>query len=186
MAFGSKKRIVDNGTSINPKVEILRPSDKLNAMFGEHTVDIKSKAINTYVGVGPKIKKYINNTNTKVDDKSVNKDMVETLNKAGFFGSDKSTPLSDIALHGYSFQRQKGQRPSTADAMVKAWSNITTMKENKSGALYVFDLETFGSSTKDKRWSPQGITEFAMRKHDFATNTETVKNIPRSTPRYRQ
>ena len=177
MAFGSKKRITDNGTSINPKVEILKPSDKLNAMFGEHTIDIKSKAINTYVGIGPKIKKYINNTDTKVNDESVNKDMIKVLNKAGFYGLHKNTPLSDVALHGFSFQHQKGQRPSTADAMGKAWSKITDMKTNKSGALYVFDLETFGSKTKDLRWSPQGITEFAMRKHDFATNKETVKNV---------
>ena len=177
MAFGSKKRIVDNGTSINPKVEILRPSDKLNAMFGEHTVDIKSKAINTYVGVGPKIKKRTNNTDTKVDNKSVNKNMIEVLNKAGFFGYHKKTPLSDVALNGFSFQHQKGQRPSTAEAMGEVWSKITDMKDNKNGFLYVFDLETFGSSTKDLRWKPQGITEFAMRKHDFATDTETVKNI---------
>ena len=177
MAFGSKKRIVDNGTSINPKVEVLRPSDRLNAMFGEHTVDIKSKAINTYVGVGPKIKKRTNNTDTKVDNKSVNKNMIEVLNKAGFFGYHNKTPLSDVAIHGFNFQHQKGQRPSTAEAMGKAWSKVTDMKDNKSGALYVFDLETFGSSTKDLRWKPQGITEFAMRKHDFATDTETVKNI---------
>ena len=93
MAFGIKKRIVDNGTSINPKVEILKPSDKLNAMFGEHTIDIKSKAINTYVGIGPKIKKYINNTDTKVNDESVNKDMIKVLNKAGFYVFYKNTTL---------------------------------------------------------------------------------------------
>ena len=139
MAFGSKKRIVDNGTSINPKVEVLRPSDRLNAMFGEHTVDIKSKAINTYVGVGPKIKKRTSNTDTKVDNKSVNKNMIEVLNKAGFFGYHNKTPLSDVAIHGFNFQHQKGQRPSTAEAMGKAWSKVTDMKDNKSGALYVFD-----------------------------------------------
>ena len=146
-------------------------------MFGEHTTDIKSKAINTYVGVGPKIKKRINNTNTKVDNESVNKNMIEVLNKAGFFGLHENTPLSDVALNGFNFQHQKGQRPSTAEAMGEVWSKVTDMKENKSGALYVFDLETFGSNTKDLRWNPQGITEFAMRKHDFATNTEEVKNI---------
>lgn len=189
MAFdGKSRRIVNNGTSINIENPVVDVTDSFKKIFKKTTVDLKNKSIDTYIGSSLKISKYTPQTNIKTrinklkgenKEVSINEEMVKLLNKAGVYGLHKNTPLSHTAMHGFTFkyQQQKGQRSSTAESMAKAWSKIKAMENSKNGKLYVFDLETFGGKTKDLRWSPQGITEFAMQTHDFATGKRNTTNI---------
>ena len=163
---------------LDPKVD-MSFSEKFKFILGNENIDLAAKGLIHVAGSGPIRKKHKNNANTKVDDRHVNKEIVEALNAANFYGLHKNTPLSHTAIHGFSFnyQQQKGRRSSTIDATVKAWTKVSDMDKNKTGQLFAFDLETFGATSSDNRWNPAGITEFAMRKYDFATGESVDTNI---------
>ena len=163
---------------LDPKVN-MSDSEKFKFILGNTNIDLAGKGLTHIAGSGPIRKNRKNNANTKVDDRHVNKEIVEALNAANFYGLHKNTPLSHTAIHGFSFnyQQQKGRRSSTIDATVKAWTKVSEMDKNKTGQLFAFDLETFGATSSDNRWNPAGITEFAMRQYDFATGNTVDTNI---------
>ena len=179
MAFGQDTRIVNNGTNIKPDVKYNTAADIFANVFAKPTTDLASRAVSTYKGTGYVRKPFKTNTNTPLgDDKTrVNENMVKLLNNLGVMGLHKNTPLAHTAVHGFTFQHQQNVRTSTVDAAVAAWSNLNKLRSNNTGALYMFDLETYGGSTRDHRWAPYGITEFAMQKFDFATQKQTSTSI---------
>lgn len=192
MAFDKSRNVEDNGTKIKPVVDASSalPTDRFQNVFGKNTIDIKSKGITTLRGKTaerppkqfkpfsnmPTITKQVGKDTVKT---SVNMEMVNILNDLGMFGLHKNTPLAHTAMHGFTFNYQQQQeiRTSTVDAAVKAFTKIKEFEKDKKGSLYVFDLETFGGTTDDNRWSPAGITEFAMQKVNFATGKRTSTNI---------
>lgn len=192
MAFDKSRNVEDNGTKIKPVVDASSalPTDRFQNVFGKNTIDIKSKGITTLRGTTaerppkqfkpfsnmPTITKQVGKDTVKT---SVNMEMVNILNELGIFGLHKNTPLAHTAMHGFTFNYQQQQeiRTSTVDAAVKAFTKIKEFEKDKKGSLYVFDLETFGGTTDDNRWSPAGITEFAMQKVNFATGKRTSTNV---------
>lgn len=187
MAYTKRRDINRNGTKINSTAKIQKPTDAFEARFAKPAIDVESNEVTTYVGKHKSDSKYDLNPNTKIKnqvtgkmpDKSVNHEMVDLLNDLGFYGLYKNTPKSHTAIHGFTFQHQKQRdiKTSTIDAAVKAFANMKDMQDGKYGALYVFDLETFGGVTDDKRLSPAGITEFALQKVNFETGERTSHNI---------
>ena len=184
MAFnGNTFRVIKNGTNIKPEVKYSTEADKFRAVFSGSTIDLASRAISTFRGTGPTRKVFKFTPNTPFGDGEekniVNRDMVDILNNTGILGLHKNTPKSHTAIKGFTFQYQQQQniRTSTVDAAVQAWGNLNRLKTNNTGALYVFDLETYGGTTTDRRWAPAGITEFAMQKYDFATKKQTSTSI---------
>ena len=192
MAFDKSRNVTDNGTKIKPVVDASSalPTDRFRNVFGKNTIDIKSKGITTLRGTTserppkqfkpfgnmPTITKQVGKDTVKT---SVNMEMVNILNDIGMFGLHKNTSLAHTAMHGFTFNYQQQQeiRTSTVDAAVKAFTKVKEFEKYKKGSLYVFDLETFGGTTDDNRWSPAGITEFAMQKVNFATGKRTNTNI---------
>ena len=183
MAYDNSSKMIKNGTPINPKINTTKIADanRIIKVFGNEPVDLNSRGLTKYKGVTnnapyKKFKPFID-LKTDGEKTSVNKKMVEALNNIGMIGLNKNTTLTTTALHGFSFQQQEESRTSTVEAAVKAMEKINTLETNKTGALYVFDLETFGGTTDDNRWSPAGITEFAMQKHNFKTGKRAATNI---------
>ena len=183
MPFDRSDKYVKNGTSINPKIDPSSVSapEKFKSIFENDSIDLNRLTKyqgTTNEGYYKKFKPSINFSPVK-GQKSINEKMVNVLNKIGVFGLDKNTPLSHTASNGFTFKYQQQQevRTSTVDAAVKAMNNINALQTDKKGALYVFDLETFGGTTDSNIWSPAGITEFAMQKHDFKTGQRTATNI---------
>ena len=153
-------------------------SDKLTEIFGNKTIDV-SRTLKILSAKKASQKVLMTNYSPDEDKKSINMQVTEKLHQIGFFGLNKHTPMSTIGLHGttFNYQQQRGRRSSTIDATVNAWNNITRLQSNQTGNLFVFDLETYGGKTKDLRWNPQGITEFAMETFDFTTGTQTSKQV---------
>ena len=183
MPFDRSDKYVKNGTSINPNVDLssISAPERFKSIFGNDSIDLNRLTKyqgTTNEGYYKKFKPSINFSPVK-GQKSINEKMVNVLNKIGVFGLDKNTPLSHTASNGFTFKYQQQQevRTSTVDAAVKAMNNINALQTDKKGALYVFDLETFGGTTDSNIWSPAGITEFAMQKHDFKTGQRTATNI---------
>lgn len=183
MAYDKSSKIIKNGTSINPKINITKIADanRFIKVFGNESVDLNSRGLTKYKGNTniSAYKKFKPFTDLKASGEkiSTNNKMIKALSNIGMIGLKKNTTLTTTALHGFTFQQQEESRTSTVEAAVKAMSKINTLESNKAGALYVFDLETFGGTTDDNRWSPAGITEFAMQKHDFKTGKRTATNI---------
>ncbi|MGM9543912.1 MAG: hypothetical protein ACI3T9_02905 [Romboutsia timonensis] len=192
MAYDKSRKTTDNGTSIKPVVDTsnIFSTTRFKNIFSKDTIDIKNKNIITLRGTTiegmPKQFKPFSNMPTitkQVGDKeiktSVNMEMVNILKNIGIYGLHENTPLAHTAMHGFTFnyQQQKEIRTSTVDAAVKAFTKVKQFEKNKVGSLYVFDLETFGGTTDDNRWSPAGITEFAMQKVNFTTGKRTSTNI---------
>ena len=183
MPFDRSDKYVKNGTSINPNVDLssITAPERFKNIFGNDSIDLNRLTKyqgTTNEGYYKKFKPSINFSPVK-GQKSINEKMVNVLNNIGAFGLHKNTPLAHTAINGFTFKYQQQQevRTSTVDAAVQAMNNINTLKTDKKGALYVFDLETFGGTTDSNIWSPAGITEFAMQKHDFATGQRTATNI---------
>ena len=184
MAFGGKSRITKNNTGIENKQTAVKPSEKFQRRFSRADVDLNNRAIRTLIGKGKKATKYKTNTNyasilkevNGIEKKiSVNEDAIHVMKNIGIYGISEEVPPGRAAV--FKFQQQDRIQNSTADSAVSAWRKIMKMQKNKTGALYAFDLETFGGTLQDKRWSPAGITEFAMIKHDFATGERSVHNV---------
>ena len=183
MPFDRSDKYVKNGTSINPNVDLssISAPERFKSIFGNDSIDLNRLTKyqgTTNEGYYKKFKPSINFSPVK-GQKSINEKMVNVLNNIGAFGLHKNTPLSHTAINGFTFKYQQQQevRTSTVDAAVQAINKINTLQTDKKGALYVFDLETFGGTTDSNIWSPAGITEFAMQKHDFATGQRTATNI---------
>ena len=164
--------------------EIKSEADKFEYIWSEGDIDLNSKAIKSLVGKGGKAKRRTTNpshemiteqVNGIVKKASVNERAVHVMKKIGIYGI--SPDVSNSTVPVFKFQPQSRMQNSTAEAAVSAWKKINKLKSNQTGALYAFDLETFGGTLQDKRWSPAGITEFAMIKHDFATNQRSVHNV---------
>ena len=180
MAYNGKNtKIIRNGTGYELKPEVNMPSDKFTAVFGNKPIDLAQRGLKHIAGKNKAYKPHKNNANTSVDGQYINKDLIKVLNSSNFYGLNPNTPLSHTAIHGFTFnhQEQKGRRSTTLNSTVKAWTKLNQLQTNQTGTLYAFDLETFGGTSQDKRWNPAGITEFAMRQHDFATGKSKDTNI---------
>ena len=180
MAYNGKNtKIIRNGTGYELKPEVNMPSDKFTAVFGNKPIDLAQRGLKHIAGKNKAYKPHKDNANTSVDGQYINKDLIKVLNSSNFYGLNPNTPLSHTAIHGFTFnhQEQKGRRSTTLNSTVKAWTKLNQLQSNQTGTLYAFDLETFGGTSQDKRWNPAGITEFAMRQHDFATGKSKDTNI---------
>ena len=183
MAFRDKKdkNVIKNNTAIDPHVEYKTEQDKFAATFADRPTDLASKAIHTYRGTGPKrtVFKTDSNAPTEINGQKyfINKDMVKIMDKIGLTGIHKKASGVPVVKEALKYQKQDSIRTSTIEAAVQAWEKIEDYKKKHDGSLYVFDLETYGGQTRDHRWAPAGITEFAMQKYDFATGTQTSTSI---------
>lgn len=179
MAYEKDTKIERNGTNYRVRGQINKPSDAFRMIHGNKPFDLSGPNLTHIMGKSYKYKPWKNNANTKVDGERLNENVVKVLNSANFYGLQPNTPLSHTAIHGFTFnhQEQKGRRSSTLNATVNAWNKVNQLQSNQSGSLFAFDLETFGGTSSDKRWNPAGITEFAMRQHDFATGKTQDTNI---------
>ena len=179
MAYERDTKITRNGTKYKIKGQVTMPSDEFRETFGNKAFDLNGPNVTRIMGKSYKYKPWKDNANSKVNGERINENVVKVLNSANFFGLQPNTPLSHTAIHGFTFnhQEQKGRRSSTLNATVNAWNKVNQLQSNQTGSLFAFDLETFGGTSQDKRWNPAGITEFAMRQHDFATGNTKDTNI---------
>lgn len=179
MAYDKGRRVISNGTNFKPIVNINGPSDSFKAIFEKTAIDIKSKGTSTYKSLQKARVPYVHRTNEKIDGKSVNEEVVKQLNSVNFYtmNSDKSDFNKFVSPYVFKFQEQTGSRASTVETSVDAWNKIQKFKTEGEGTLHVFDLETYGAKSKDLRWDPMGITEFAMHSYDFSTSATTETNI---------
>lgn len=179
LSYNKKRTIEENGVNHKPAVNVTSVPDKLKTIIGNDPFDIKGKNVTTYVGTGTKLTPFVTKTSTKVNGREVNKEVVNVLNSINFYGLNKNTTNKNIATHGFTFNymQQNGNKSSTIEAAVDAWQNINRMKTLGYGSLFTFDMETIGGTSKDKRWNPSGVTEFAMHEFDFLTQQRKTTNI---------
>lgn len=180
MAYDKERSASRNGTGFNPKVVATKPSEQFTVIHKKKDVDVYSSNIIQYAGMGRQYHVFQPTTHRAIDKKHVNQTVYDQLNKIGFFSLAQQSPTGSPALTQQVFKMQtpaSGQQTSTVDALVQGWTRFKHLKSNQQGSLFMFDLETYGANTKDLRWNPMGITEFAMIEYDFATKQRHETNI---------